>query len=106
MDSRSGDARSDPWPRLDTGGGDETRASLLLWTQLLGKTRMALSPLVNHWWNVALYLSARGLTTSPMPAGDRFFDLELDFVSHLLVARTSDGARETMELCDQSLNVF
>ena len=55
------------WPRLDVGRGAETRASLLLWGQIVGKTRLALTPMVNHWWQVPFILSARGLTTAAMP---------------------------------------
>ena len=94
------------WPRLDVGRGAETRQSLLYWAQVLGKTRLALCPMVNHWWNVSLFVTARGLATSPMPVGDRVLDIELDFIDHRLVARTSDGAVETMPLCDQSLAGF
>jgi hypothetical protein len=96
----------DPWPRLDTGGGAETSQSLLFWTQILGKTRLALSPMVNHWWQVSLRLTARGLTTTPMPVDHRVLDVELDLVDHRLVARTSDGGLESMSLCDQPLATF
>jgi hypothetical protein len=96
---------SSAWPRLD-GGGSETSKSLLLWGQILGKTRLAFSPMINHWWQVPLYVTARGLTTSPMPIGDRVLDVELDFIDHRLVARTSDGAVESMSLCDQPLAEF
>lgn len=100
------DRGSDVWPRLDVGGGAETRQSLLLWSQIVGKTRLALCPMLNHWWQVTLYVTARGLTTSPMPAGGRVLDIELDFIDHRLVARTSDGAVESMLLCDQPLAGF
>jgi hypothetical protein len=96
----------DPWPRLDTGGGAETNQSLLFWTQILGKTRLALSPMLNHWWQVTLRLTARGLTTTPMPVDHRVLDVELDFIDHRLVARTSDGGLESMSLCDQPLAAF
>jgi hypothetical protein len=99
-----GDAEA--WPRLDVGGGAETRQSLLFWGQIVGKTRLALSPMVNHWWQVSLRTTARGLTTTPMPIGDRVLDLELDFIDHRLVARTSDGGLETIGLCDQPLSQF
>ena len=97
---------SDVWPRLDVGGGAETRQSLLLWGQILGKTRLALCPMLNHWWQVPLTVTARGLTTTPMPVGGRVLDIELDLVNHLLVARTSDGGTESMGLCDQPLSAF
>ena len=97
---------SEAWPRLDVGGAAETRQSLLFWGQILGKTRLALSPMVNHWWQVSLRTTARGLTTTPMPIGDRVLDIELDFIDHRLVARTSDGGLETIGLCDQPLSQF
>jgi hypothetical protein len=96
----------DPWPRLDIGGGVETRQSLLFWGQILGKTRLALSPMVNHWWQVSLRLTARGLTTTAMPVDHRVLDVELDVIDHRLVARTSDGGFESMSLCDQPLSTF
>ncbi len=96
----------DPWPRLDVGGGAETSQSLLFWGQILGKTRLALSPMVNHWWQVSLRLTARGLTTTSMPVDDRVLDVELDVIDHRLVARTSDGGLESMSLCDQPLSTF
>lgn len=97
---------SDAWPRLDTGRGAETRASLLYWGQVLGKTRLALSPLENHWWQVPFYVTARGLTTSPMPIGERVMDVELDLIAHRLVARASDGAVESMSLTECGLATF
>jgi hypothetical protein len=96
----------EPWPTLDGGGREGTRESLLLWGQILGKTRLASSPAVNHWWHVPLYVTARGLTTSPMAFGDRVLDVELDLIAHRLVARTSDGGVDTIPLCDQPLSGF
>jgi hypothetical protein len=96
----------DAWPRLDVGGGVETSQSLLFWGQILGKTRLALSPMVNHWWQVSLRLTARGLTTTAMPVDHRVLDVELDLIEHRLVARTSDGGVESMSLCDQPLSTF
>ena len=58
-------------PALPVDSWKDTLATLHMWTQIVGKTRLELTPLVNHWWNVPLYLTARGLTTSPMPYGDR-----------------------------------
>src|SRR4051794_16671488 len=97
---------SDAWPRLDIGRGPETRTGLLLWGQILGKTRLALSPTTNHWWHVPFYVTARGLTTSPMPVGERVLDVELDLVDHRLLARTSDGQEETMSLSARPLAGF
>jgi hypothetical protein len=98
--------REQAWPPLDVGGGAETRRTLLLWAQIVGKTRLALAPMLNHWWQVPLYVSARGLTTSKIPYGDAAFDVELDLLAHKLVIRTSDGAIEAMDLCDQLLPEF
>jgi hypothetical protein len=103
--SGSAPADHDAWPPLD-GAGAETSQSLLLWGQILGKTKLALSPMVNHWWQVSLRLTARGLTTTPMPVDRRVLDIELDLIDHRLVARTSDGGVESMSLCDQPLSSF
>jgi hypothetical protein len=102
----STDGDHDPWPRLDIGDGAETSSTLLLWTQIVGKTRLAYSPMVNHWWQVPLYLTARGLGTSPIPYGDIVFDVELDFLDHQLVIRTSDGGLDAMSLADRSVADF
>ena len=105
MTQRDNDTQ-DAWPRLDVGGGAETNQSLLFWTQAVGKTRLALCPMVNHWWQVPLTVSARGLAASPMPVGDRVLDLEFDLVDHRLVARTSDGAVASMKLGERPLASF
>jgi hypothetical protein len=69
-----------------------------MWTQIVGKTRLALAPMENHWWQVALYVTVRGLTTSPMPHGNRSVAVELDFIPHELVVRADDGARHSFPL--------
>ncbi|HVU53300.1 MAG TPA: DUF5996 family protein [Polyangia bacterium] len=99
-------AAPEPWPSLDGAGARDTTASLWLWSQLVGKTRLALCPMENHWWQVPLYLSARGLTTLEMPAGARALDVELDLLSHELRVRSSDGAVETLPLCEGALASF
>jgi hypothetical protein len=104
--SDSPSPREQAWPRLDVGAAAETRRTLLLWTQIVGKTRLALAPMVNHWWQVPLYVSARGLTTSKIPYADRAFEIELDLLAHQLVMRTSDGGLEVMQLRDQLLPEF
>ena len=96
----------EPWPALDGAGWRETLASLKLWGQIVGKTRLALSPMTNHWWQVAFYVTARGLGTSPLAAGDRVLDLEFDFIDHALVARTSDGGIAKMPLSECLLTGF
>jgi hypothetical protein len=77
-----------------------------MWTQIVGKIRLAQTPLVNHWWNVPLYVSSRGLTTTAMPYKDRFFELEFDFVEHQLVTRVSDGETAFIALEPQSVAAF
>jgi hypothetical protein len=94
------------WPALPFEEWQDTLATLHRWTQMVGKTRLALAPMTNHWWQVTLYLTARGLTTSPMPAGQRTLEVEFDFVDHLLAARTSDGATRTMPLAPRSVSEF
>ena len=71
--------------------------------QVVGKIRLKLTPLVNHWWNVPLYVTARGLTTSEIPYGDRWFDMEFDFIAHVLRIRTSDGAEHDVPLGPRSV---
>jgi hypothetical protein len=98
MNGRDDDIGSDSWPRLDLPDCLETSNTLQLCAQIVGKTRLALSPMTNHWWQTPFYLSARGLTTSAIPAGSRAFDAEIDFIAHQLVLRTSDGGLEAMSL--------
>ena len=70
-----------------------------MWTQIVGKIRKTLTPLVNHWWNVTLYVTARGLTTSPIPYGARTFEIQFDFIDHKLRIATSEGADQTNRAC-------
>ncbi len=79
------------WPSLSLEAWQDTYATLHLWTQIAGKIRLAGMPWVNHSWHVPLYISSRGLTTSPIPAGTRIFEIEFDFISHQLLIRVSDG---------------
>ena len=78
-----------PWPELPLEAWQETYATLHMWTQIVGKVRLALSPRVNQWWEVALYVNARGLTTSAIPYGDRIFEVQFDFIDHKLIIQTS-----------------
>jgi hypothetical protein len=83
------------WPSLRVADWTPTRDTLHMWTQIVGKIRLAHAPLVNHWWQVTLYVSPRGLTTSAVPYRSGVFDLEFDFLDHVLRLRSSDGgARE------------
>jgi hypothetical protein len=86
------------WPDLPLKAWQDTYATLHLWTQIVGKIRLALTPWVNHSWHVVLYLTASGLTTSPIPYQDRTFQIDFDFIGHRLVIRTSDGAAQTIPL--------
>jgi uncharacterized protein DUF5996 len=97
---------ADPWPRLPLQEWQDTQATLHLWTQMIGKTRLALSPRENHYWHVAQYVTARGLGTSPMPSGTRTVTVDLDFIDHRLVASTSDGAIRTLPLVPQTVAEF
>jgi hypothetical protein len=94
------------WPELAWEEWRETADTLHMWTQIVGKTRLALSPLQAHWWNVPLYVSARGLSTSAMPYGPEFLDIEFDFVSHELRFRLSTGAAISTPLRAQSVADF
>ena len=87
--------QSECWPALALDSWKDTCATLHLWTQMVGKVRLRLTPLVNHWWNVPLYVTARGLTTSRIPYGQRAFELSFDFIRHQLVLETSDGIVKT-----------
>jgi len=95
-----------PWPELRWDAWKETAATLHMWMQIVGKTRLELTPLQNHWWNVPLYLSTRGLTTSAMPYRGDFLDIEFDFVSHDLRFRMSTGAILSVPLRPQSVASF
>jgi hypothetical protein len=94
------------WPMLPLDSWEDTRATLHMWTQIVGKVRLHLTPLVNHWWNVPLYVSARGLTTSRIPYGERAFELWFDFILHQLVLETSDGIVKTIDLAPRSVADF
>jgi Family of unknown function (DUF5996) len=94
------------WPDLPWHEWEGTATTLHMWTQIVGKTRLALTPLVNHWWNVPLYVTARGLSTSAMPYNDGLLELEFDFVDHCLVARLSSGEIRSLELRPQSVADF
>jgi len=94
------------WPTIKFAEWHDTLATLHMWTQVVGKIRLVQTPLVNHWWNVPLYVSARGLTTSAMPYQDRIFEIEFDFIDHQLLIKCSDGASKTLALRPQSVADF
>ena len=96
-----------PWPSLPLSAWSASRDTLQLWTQVVGKVRLAHSPLLNHWWNVPLYVTARGLTTSLMWSSDgRGFEIAFDFVSHQLDITVSDGRRQTVALTPRTVADF
>jgi hypothetical protein len=97
MTHAAGD-RPECWPGLPLSSWKETYATVHMWTQIVGKVRLRLTPLVNHWWNVPLYVTARGLTTSRIPYGERAFELWFDFVQHQLVLQTNHGLVKTRAL--------
>jgi hypothetical protein len=97
---------TNPWPVLKFEEWQATLATLHMWTQVVGKIRMAQTPLVNHWWNVPLYVSARGLTTSAIPYSERIFEIEFDFIDHKLLIKCSDGAATELALRPQSVAAF
>jgi hypothetical protein len=93
-----GEHKQEAWPRLRVADWTGTRETLHMWTQIVGKIRMAHAPLLNHWWQVTLYVSPRGLTTSAIPYGAGAFDMEFDFIGHVLLIRTSGGDERRVAL--------
>jgi len=94
------------WPALPFSEWKATAKTLHMWTQIVGKIRLALTPWTNHSWHVTLYLTARGLTTSPIPFGPRVFEIRFDFVSHELRLLTNDGALKVIRLAPQTVAHF
>ena len=95
-----------PWPELPYAAWAETCATLHLWTQIVGKIRLACTPWLNHSWHVALYVTSRGLSTSPIPYGERTFELVFDFNSHTLLIDVSDGSGRRISLEPRSVADF
>jgi hypothetical protein len=91
-------ARTDQWPSLVVDDWTPTRESLHMWLQIVGKIRKVHLPLINHWWQVTLYVTPRGLTTGTMPSEDAVFDMEFDFITSVLAIRHSDGRQRTVPL--------
>lgn len=94
------------WPPLEFHEWLQTRDTLHLWLQVAGKVRLSLTPAINHSWHATFYVTARGLTTSPIPHGDREFQIDLDFIDHRLVINASDGSRGGFSLEPQSVAAF
>jgi hypothetical protein len=94
------------WPELTYDAWQETRATLQLWTQIVGKIRLMQTPWLNHSWHVPLYVTSKGLTTSPIPYGSRSFDIQFDFLEHVLDISVSDGGARRILLRPQSVAEF
>ena len=90
--------RTAQWPSLNFDEGKDTCATLHMWTQIVGKIRLARTPWVNHSWHVPLYVTVRGLTTSPIPCDTGAFQIDFDFIDHKLLIQTSDGSADAMSL--------
>ncbi len=105
-DQRSNCVDSQTWPELSYNEWKDTYATLHMWTQIVGKIRLMQSPHINHWWQVALYVTARGLTTSPIPYEQHTFQIDFDLIDHVLILRTSYGATRTFALTSLSVAGF
>ena len=97
---------SNLWPELPLAEWKDTYETLHMWTQIIGKIRLALTPRQNHWWNITLYVTPRGLTTSTMTYKGRQFRIDFDFISHVLLIETSDGSTKTIALRPRSVADF
>ena len=104
--SRAGSSTSDDWPALPYEEWKDTLATVHMWTQIVGKIRMEMSPWINHSWSVPLYVASRGLTTSPIPHGTRIFQMDFDFVDHALRISTSDGSESKLALRPRTVADF
>ncbi len=97
---------TEQWPALDFAEWQDTRATLHLWTQIIGKIRLTLTPWINHSWHSTLYVTTRGLTTSPIPYQARSFQIDFDFIDHALQIHDSSGASKTLELRPRTVADF
>ena len=97
---------SPAWPPLSLAEWSDTRDTLHMWLQIVGKTRLALAPMENHWWQVAFYVTSRGLTTSPMPYGQCTFTVDFDFIDHVVLISASDGETHQFALAPYSVADF
>ncbi len=94
------------WPELPLAEWKDTYDTLHLWTQIIGKIRLELSPFINHWWNTTYYVTARGITTSPIPYNGKHFQIDFDFIAHLLKIETTDGSIKNLSLRPCSVSEF
>ncbi|MDR3555374.1 MAG: DUF5996 family protein [Syntrophobacteraceae bacterium] len=93
-----GSGGTPPWPPLPIEEWQDTCTTLHLWMQVVGKIRLKLSPMTNHWWQVPFYVTSRGLTTSPIPYQMRTFEMNFDFVDHRMHLETNDGQKRSIDL--------
>src|SRR5437667_7565538 len=98
--------RAELWPSLPYEAWKDTRDTLHMWTQIVGKVRMELSPFLNHWWHVTFYVTPRGLTTSAIPYRGGIFEVTFDFIEHNLSIRTSEGTIKSLPLIPRSVAAF
>src|SRR5277367_1616731 len=96
----------DSWPELPLDAWQDTYATLHMWTQIVGKVRLALTPPINHWWGTALYVNARGLTTSAIPYDGGGFEVQFDFVAHALEITTTSGETRAFRLMPRTVAEF
>jgi hypothetical protein len=99
-------AASEAWPALPLEAWQDTYDTLHMWTQIVGKIRKTLTPLINHWWNVTLYVTSRGLTSSPIPYGSGTFEIRFDFIGHKLEILTPEGLTKQIQLAPKSVAQF
>ena len=99
-------SNAEAWPSLPLEAWSDTCATLHMWTQIVGKIRLAQSPWINHSWHVTLYVTTRGLTTSPIPYGNRTFQIDFDFIGHEVKIQSSDGGVAGFSLQPQSVAAF
>jgi hypothetical protein len=106
MNASTARAEQEMWPELPLEAWQETYSTLHMWTQIVGKVRLALTPNINHWWGVPLYVNPFGLTTSAIPYGGGNFEVQFDFIHHQLVIRTSSDSILSMALTPRSVADF
>jgi uncharacterized protein DUF5996 len=106
MKATSQSPSPDGWPELPLEAWQDTYATLHMWSQIVGKVRLALSPKLNHWWEVPLYVNCLGLTTSPIPCQGGIFEIQFDFLHHRLSIQKNDGEGRTLALAPRSVADF
>lgn len=106
MDPEANSLKENVWPALPVKEWEATRATLHMWTQIVGKVKLELCPPVNHWWEVTLHVNSRGLTTLPIPYEQCVFEIQFDFLKHVLEIQKSNGQRREMKLEARSVADF